>query len=76
MIIEGGEIVIGTMVHSNNDHRIAMATAVAALGANGPVIIQQAEAVEKSYPEFFNDLAHLNVSLQKNINDTFAAAGS
>ncbi|MEP6615823.1 MAG: 3-phosphoshikimate 1-carboxyvinyltransferase [Ginsengibacter sp.] len=76
MIIEGGEIVIGTMVHSNNDHRIAMATAVAGLGANGPVIIQQAEAVEKSYPGFFNDLVHLNVSLQKNINDTFAAAGS
>jgi 3-phosphoshikimate 1-carboxyvinyltransferase len=75
MIIEGGIILQGATVHSNNDHRIAMACAIAALGANGPTYIQHAEAVEKSYPDFYNDLVNLSASLHKNINGTFADSG-
>ncbi len=41
---------------SNNDHRIAMAMAVAALRSSGKVVINGIEAVSKSYPEFFRDL--------------------
>ena len=55
MIIEGGKIWGGT-ISSNNDHRIAMAGAVAALIAIDPVIIKNAECVSKSYPEFYYHL--------------------
>lgn len=50
-------------VHSHHDHRIAMATAVAALQANGPVIIEAADAINKSYPDFFTHLQQLGVDL-------------
>ncbi len=60
MLIRGG-VVNGATVHSRNDHRIAMACAVAALAADGPVLIEAAEAVAKSYPGFFADLARLVV---------------
>lgn len=46
-------------VHSHADHRIAMACAIAALNANGDVYIENAEAVNKSYPEFWADLDKL-----------------
>jgi 3-phosphoshikimate 1-carboxyvinyltransferase len=47
-------------VNCYNDHRIAMSAAIAATKANAPVIIEGAEAVEKSYPHFFEDLRRLN----------------
>ena len=47
------------MVDGANDHRIVMAAAVAAAFADGPVRITGAEAVEKSYPDFFRDLEAL-----------------
>ena len=50
-------------VHSRHDHRIAMAAAVAALRSNGPVQIEKADAINKSYPAFFEDLAKLGVSV-------------
>jgi 3-phosphoshikimate 1-carboxyvinyltransferase len=64
MIIHGGNVK-GADVHSHQDHRIAMACAVAALGANSETVIDEAYAVKKSYPEFYNDLKSLgaNVSL-------------
>jgi len=70
MIIHGG-IVKGADVHSHHDHRIAMACAVAALGANSETVIEEAYAVKKSYPDFYNDLKSLgaNVSLPfQNLN--------
>jgi 3-phosphoshikimate 1-carboxyvinyltransferase len=48
-------------VHSHHDHRIAMAVAVAALNASGPVIIKDAEAINKSYPAFYGHLQQLGV---------------
>lgn len=48
-------------VHSHHDHRIAMATAVAALKADGPVTIENAEAINKSYPAFYGHLQELGV---------------
>jgi 3-phosphoshikimate 1-carboxyvinyltransferase len=56
MLIRGGEKLTGAEVHSRHDHRIAMACAVAALGAEGDVIIEEAEAVNKSYPQFWEHL--------------------
>jgi 3-phosphoshikimate 1-carboxyvinyltransferase len=58
MFIEGGEV-RGTGVSSHNDHRIVMMEAVMALGCRGEVGITGAEAVSKSYPEFFEALKDL-----------------
>jgi 3-phosphoshikimate 1-carboxyvinyltransferase len=59
MIIEGGHPVKATTVHSHHDHRIAMACAIAALCAEGPVSIEGADAVNKSYPQFWQHLSQL-----------------
>ena len=58
MIIEEGKV-RGGNVTSHNDHRIAMALAVAALGASGKVAIKDSHSVVKSYPVFFDDLRQL-----------------
>lgn len=56
MIIEGGEVA-PCSIDSFNDHRIAMAAAVAALRLKEGVInLSRAEAVTKSYPMFWEDL--------------------
>jgi 3-phosphoshikimate 1-carboxyvinyltransferase len=59
MYINGG-VVKGAEVDSRNDHRIAMAAAVAALGSEGPVTIKGSECISKSYPGFFDDLISIN----------------
>lgn len=63
MLIKGGRVK-GATVHSRHDHRIAMACAVAALGADGEVVIEEAEAVNKSYLQFWKHLQHLEVKAQ------------
>lgn len=59
MVITGGGEIRGAKVSSHNDHRIAMACAVAGLGAKGKTTIEHAEAVNKSYPAFYKDLETL-----------------
>lgn len=54
MLIYGGTGIHAAETSSHYDHRIAMACAVAALNADAPVKITHAEAVNKSYPEFWN----------------------
>jgi 3-phosphoshikimate 1-carboxyvinyltransferase len=49
----------GGSVHAHGDHRLAMAFAIAALGASGPTTIAGAEVVAVSYPAFFTDLDRL-----------------
>ena len=46
-------------IDSANDHRIAMAAAVASIRADGPVLIHGAGCVAKSYPGFFDELSRL-----------------
>ena len=69
MIIHGGKVVKAAKLHSHHDHRIAMACTVAALKANGETMIEEAEAVKKSYPDFYDDLKKLgaDVSLSSKI---------
>ena len=43
-------------MHARHDHRLAMAFAIAALGATGSTFIEGADAVAVSYPGFFGDL--------------------
>jgi 3-phosphoshikimate 1-carboxyvinyltransferase len=49
----------GAKVHPHGDHRIAMALAVAALGAEGDTVVQDADCVGVSFPEFFTVLEKL-----------------
>lgn len=63
LTVEGPCALHGAVVNPHNDHRIAMACAVAALGASGETQIQNAECVRKSYPNFFNDLRVLGVDV-------------
>ena len=53
----------GVIIDPHNDHRIAMACAVAALGAEGETTIQNAECVRKSYPQFFTHLKQVGADL-------------
>ena len=50
---------LGGDVDAQNDHRLAMAFAIAALGASGPTTIHDAGAAAVSYPEFFSVLESL-----------------
>ncbi|MBC7888172.1 MAG: 3-phosphoshikimate 1-carboxyvinyltransferase [Ferruginibacter sp.] len=68
MLVKGGNGLNAARVHSHHDHRIAMACAVAALKADGDVFIEDAEAINKSYPDFYAHLekAGAMISLQRN----------
>jgi 3-phosphoshikimate 1-carboxyvinyltransferase len=59
LIIRGKGRLHGAELDSHNDHRIAMACAVAALGADGTTVIHGIECVSKSYPNFVEDLRSL-----------------
>lgn len=52
--VEGGPLE-GGVVDVCNDHRLVMAAALAATRCSGPVTFDGAEAIEKSYPTFFED---------------------
>ncbi len=64
MLISGGRV-LRARVSSHSDHRIAMMAAVMALAAEGTVTIAGAEAVAKSYPGFFDDLASLGAKISR-----------
>ena len=59
MIINGGKGLKGAHVHSRHDHRIAMACATAGLRTDGEVVIDEAEAINKSYPDFYKHIEKL-----------------
>jgi len=71
MIVHGGNEVKGATVHSRHDHRIAMACAVAALKAKGETTIEEAQAVKKSYPDFYEHLQKLGATLSLSNKFTF-----
>jgi len=57
--IPGGQKFHAAKLDSAGDHRIAMAFAVAALAADGPCTISDAEAAGVSFPEFFSTLQEI-----------------
>jgi 3-phosphoshikimate 1-carboxyvinyltransferase len=57
--VRGRNRLRGGEVDARNDHRLAMAFAIAALGASGPTVIHDAGAASVSYPEFFTVLESL-----------------
>ena len=52
----------GGTADAAGDHRLAMAFAIAALGGTHPSEIHHAEAVDVSYPGFFDVLASISQS--------------
>jgi len=68
--VEGDDLVVaggglrGGHASSGGDHRMAMALAVAALGAEGPVTIEGVEAADVSFPGFVGTLADLGARVE------------
>lgn len=56
LVVSGKGLLKGGEVQTHQDHRIAMAAAIAACISENPVILRDAEVVAKSYPTFFDDL--------------------
>lgn len=59
LTVYGVSTLPGGVVDGANDHRIVMAAAVAATRCQGAVVIRGAEAVRKSYPNFWRDYEDL-----------------
>ncbi|MDR1067700.1 MAG: 3-phosphoshikimate 1-carboxyvinyltransferase [Clostridiales Family XIII bacterium] len=59
IIIRGRERLDGGEADAWNDHRIAMALAVASVGCTSPVYLTGAESVGKSYPKFWDDFLRI-----------------
>ncbi len=62
MIIKGGKSLHGAELDSYLDHRIAMAMTVAAMNAEGPSQMKDADCVNISYPAFYQDMKSLIIS--------------
>jgi 3-phosphoshikimate 1-carboxyvinyltransferase len=63
LLIKGGYSLHGAHINPHSDHRVAMACAVAALGADEVTRIQNAECIDKSYPCFVRDLQALGATI-------------
>lgn len=59
LVINGKESLTGGTVDSWNDHRIAMALAIASIKCSGDLIITNSDVVKKSYPHFWDDFKSL-----------------
>lgn len=54
----------GARVESHHDHRMAMALGVAGLMATGETIVEGADCVEKSYPDFWAEMKKLGANME------------
>ncbi|MBO5668295.1 MAG: 3-phosphoshikimate 1-carboxyvinyltransferase [Lentisphaeria bacterium] len=65
LVIRGGRKLHGAHTESCGDHRIAMALTVAALGADGKVVIADGSACEVTYPAFAADFRRLGAVIEE-----------
>lgn len=65
LLINGVPRLTGGVVSGWNDHRIAMALGIASQCCTGPLTIEGAECVRKSYPTFWEDFVTLGGICQK-----------
>ena len=63
--IRGGKPVAGGEVDARGDHRLAMALALAGLGAKAAVHVRNGEVIAESFPDFIGQLAALGASLDE-----------
>ena len=59
LIIRGRETLTGGTIDAQGDHRVAMLAAVASAVCANPVTITGAQAINKSYPTFWQELREL-----------------
>lgn len=64
LTVYGSGFLTGGTVDSFNDHRIVMSTAIAASGCKSEVTITDAQAVNKSFPTFFDEIKKLGAIVQ------------
>ncbi len=64
-IILEGRSLTGGIVYGQNDHRIVMSAGVASSISVNPVIIKGAQAVNKSYPQFFEVVSSLGLKYKE-----------
>ena len=57
----------GTTVTAHNDHRIALALAIAALGAHSTTTIEGTECIAKSYPTFVQDFQKIGAQIEHHL---------
>ena len=65
LTIHGGRRLHGGSVNGVNDHRIVMSAAVASIISDGAVTVTDAEAISKSYPEFWSDFNKCGAEIYK-----------
>lgn len=65
LIIQGGNPLGGGTISSAGDHRIAMSAAIASMLCSAPVIVEGAQAVNKSYPKFWDHFACLGGRIER-----------
>lgn len=63
MIIEGGKTFVANECNSYNDHRIAMCIAIASLICKEPIVLNDYDCVNISFPNFFDILENLTSSI-------------
>lgn len=63
-LVQGRPTLQGGKVHTHGDHRMAMSLAVAGLGADTAVEIQNSEITAESYPNFSSDLRNLGAQVE------------
>ena len=63
LIVYGGQTK-PAVIDSYNDHRIAMSACIASQVCKDKVVIENAEAVKKSYPHFFDDMKKLGFDIE------------
>jgi 3-phosphoshikimate 1-carboxyvinyltransferase len=64
IVIDGGGRLRGGTVESAGDHRIAMSFAVAALLADGPIVVRDVANVATSFPDFPGTLARIGIPVE------------
>ena len=55
----------GTTLNGHHDHRIVMASSIAALGAEGETLIDGAETVGVSFPRFFEEMTKIGADMTR-----------
>ena len=65
LIIKGASL-RGTTVFSHGDHRMAMALAIAGMGAKGETCIQETSCIAKTYPSFVKDFQSIGANFYEN----------
>jgi 3-phosphoshikimate 1-carboxyvinyltransferase len=63
-IINGKDRLLGGTVNSYNDHRIAMSAAVASTICENKVTVVGAQAISKSYPDYWKDISKLGLDVE------------